>query len=236
MRTTKTLQEVYCQVLLCRGCNLSESCRSPIPLSQPVRSGGGTADGTYVVLGEAPGRMEDRQGKPFVGPAGQLLRANLKRVGLDPDLGYYLNVVSCWPKGSPSAESVKACRQNLYDQLAIANATNVLACGGVALSALLPRGRMEYCQGASIPAHGKLIMPVYHPAFILKSNTQREMGWRSQLAKFYMQVKYGERYMPAHCLYCNSAAKEATMVCYKHRQVFREDRTWKQAVVQDRLF
>lgn len=91
--------------------------------------------GGIVVQNEAPGMYEDRDGKPYIGPAGQLLRSEIRRAGADPESWAYLYTVSCWPHDvKPSMEQLRACRPNLDDQLDLLDPTWVVISGSTALS------------------------------------------------------------------------------------------------------
>lgn len=138
------------QILSCTNCPLSSEV-TPVPFSGP-------SPNPFVVIGEAPGATENKRGEPFVGPAGQLLRRainfSMTKVTSswwtdDSDEvariheGYsdtfsYLNVVSCYPDGTPTRAHIKACAENLWGQLEVIQPSYGLLVGGVALSALVP--------------------------------------------------------------------------------------------------
>ena len=85
-----------------------------------------------AVLGEAPGRVEDEAGQPFVGPAGKLLRAAFRRFDLVPEEMAILNTVSGWPRGTPKQSHIDACEHNLWMQLRLIRPRYVLVLGSVA--------------------------------------------------------------------------------------------------------
>lgn len=118
------------QVAGCRACKLTAQCSGPVPFSAPAST-------RIMVIGEAPGAAEDKQGKPFVGPAGTLLRRELRRLGLDVESVAYANVVSCWPNRQPATPTrgeMEACRQNLVDQIAVVDPEFMLLTGATAVS------------------------------------------------------------------------------------------------------
>lgn len=135
--------QVRGQVLGCAKCGLRASCRAPVPFS-------GDNPSPIVVMGEAPGKEEDADGRPFVGPAGRFLR-----VALDGAMGKdgwnkecaYVNAVSCYPARTPTAEEVVACKDNLVSQLRLMEPWYVLALGGVAISAFWPKVRIGDMRG-----------------------------------------------------------------------------------------
>lgn len=124
---------IRAQILTCTNCSLSSQCRSPVPFS-------GMNPNPYVVIGEAPGKVEDDRGEPFVGPAGSLLRRAIDKVfkGEMSDYFSYLNAVSCYPPSTPTVKQVRACRDNLEGQLEVLRPRYGLVCGGTALGAFLP--------------------------------------------------------------------------------------------------
>lgn len=134
---------VRAQILTCRACDARDSCSNPVPFS-------GMNPASIVVIGEAPGATEDKQGEPFVGPAGRLLRRVIDDAfggrfvkeewgdeGVS-DYCSYLNAVSCFPGKTPTRKQIVSCSPNLWAQLDILRPSYGLLVGGVALSALVP--------------------------------------------------------------------------------------------------
>lgn len=218
-----TLNDVKAKVLTCVSCGLSQHCRSPIPISFKARHP------RYLVVGEAPGRIEDRQGEPFVGPAGTFLRRSLRRAGLSPLDGAYLNAVSCWPseQRTPQASEIDACRNNLHEQLAVMSPVHVLVCGSVALQALIPHATLTYAIGAPVNIHHKTLFAVYHPAYILRQRSALE-GWERDLRIFRSLVDSPECLSwddlnREHCLYCSSRRMPYDIVCHRHDKWLQQD-------------
>lgn len=131
-----------------------------------------------AIIGEAPGRQEDSRGEPFVGPAGKLLKAMMRQAEFDVDDVAWMNVVSCWPTReppTPKKEEQIACRNNLRDQVVASGALYVLLVGGIATRAW--RGDLTVSD-----VHGRcfiwggmwVVMPVYHPAAILRDATKKK--------------------------------------------------------------
>jgi uracil-DNA glycosylase family 4 len=180
----------------------------------------------------APGKVEDAKGVPFVGPAGVLLRNELRRQLIDPSAAYYINAVSCMPpQNKLRPEYLSACRQNLKDQLDIASdAKWILACGKVALEALLPHATPQ-TRGKAIRVHGKTVFGVYHPSYILQTPDRSAYGlWSGQLFIFGMMV-LGDVDSADHdvCAYCNDAAIQYSHACKKHMGWWKVDKQWKYA-------
>lgn len=148
----------------------------------------GNPDADLMVIGEAPGREEDMAGKPFIGPAGQLLDKMLASIGLTEETAYLTNVVN-WrlPKNrNPSAEDIELCRPFLNRHIELAAPKVILLVGGVSLSAMTDltgimkqRGQWQTVTiaGTEIPA-----LPIYHPAFLLRQPTLKKDAWRDLLA------------------------------------------------------
>lgn len=98
----------------------------------------GLAPSTVAVLGEAPGKVEDEQRQPFVGPSGLLIRELMGDIGLDPKLLAWTNVVHCFPNRTPTADEVNACRGNVEAELSFIHPFFCLVLGGVAVSHFHP--------------------------------------------------------------------------------------------------
>jgi DNA polymerase len=138
-----------------------------------------------MMVGEAPGREEDREGVPFVGPAGQLLDRMLGAIGLDRSGVYIANVVPWRPPGNrtPTVQEMELCLPFIRRQIELAAPDIVVMLGGSAAAALTgtkdgilkARGRWtEYGAGArTIPAVATL-----HPAYLLRTPLQKRLAWR----------------------------------------------------------
>jgi DNA polymerase len=145
--------------------------------------GSGNPRAELVCIGEAPGADEDVQGKPFVGRAGQLLTKMLQAVGLDRDRDCYIaNIIKCRPpqNRSPESEEIAACEPFLRAQLATIQPKVILALGSFAAQTLLrtkePIGKLR---GRIFPYHSMLLIPTFHPAFLLRNPGQeyRRQAW-----------------------------------------------------------
>ena len=167
----------------CPRCKLSQSRTT-------VVFGSGNPSATLICIGEAPGADEDAQGKPFVGRAGQLLTKMLQSVGLDRDRDCYIaNIVKCRPPGNrnPESDEIAACEPFLRAQLATIQPKVILALGSFAAQALLrtkePIGKLR---GRVFPYHTMILIPTFHPAFLLRNPGQefRRQAWEDlKLAK-----------------------------------------------------
>lgn len=158
------------QILRCRNCSLCEVGSGPVPFV-------GKGDERLLVVGEAPGAVENEQRRPFVGPSGQVVRKWLTEAGMNPlDCGY-MNVVSCYPCRTPTGKEVEACAPNVTAQMNLLRPSYVLVLGGVALSALCPvKTRITEAAGFFFRPrwNGALqtsvwAMATYHPAATLRN-------------------------------------------------------------------
>ena len=146
----------------------------------------GTPQGRVLFIGEAPGRDEDRLGKPFVGRAGQLLDKMLASIGLDRARNAYItNVINWRPPDNrdPTPEEAAACLPFLRRHIELANPGVIVLLGAVAARHVMgvsegimkSRGRwLEYNVG------GKMVpvMPTLHPAYLLRQPAHKKLAWR----------------------------------------------------------
>ncbi len=149
----------------------------------------GNPEADTMLIGEAPGAQEDRQGKPFVGPSGQLLDRMLATIGLDRTKVYITNVIYWRPPGnrSPTAAEIAICQPFLERQIELIRPKLLVFVGGIAARALLGmtqgvtklRGRpFTYStrQDGDIPA-----IVMFHPAYLLRQPAQKRFSWRDLL-------------------------------------------------------
>ena len=153
----------------------------------------GAADARVVVVGEAPGAEEDRAGRPFVGPAGQLLDKMLGSIGLDRTKVRIINTVPWRPPGdrAPTEAEVAVCLPFLLRHIALVRPRAVLLLGAVAARAVLPepeRGLgIRRLRGAwrqvEIPGLAAQVpcLPSYHPAYLLRMPSAKAEAWRDLL-------------------------------------------------------
>lgn len=148
--------------------------------------GVGRRDADLLVIGEAPGADEDRQGEPFVGRAGQLLNAMLRGIGFSRSDVYIANILKCRPPQNrdPKPEEQRTCAPFLQRQLALLEPRVILAVGRVSAQWLLdsdsPIGRLR----GRVHTHGHSQIPVvvtYHPAYLLRSPEAKSKSWQDLL-------------------------------------------------------
>ncbi len=157
----------------CTRCRLAEGRRT-------VVFGTGNPDADLMFIGEGPGAEEDRQGLPFVGPAGQLLTRIIGAIGLARGDVYIANVVKCRPPGNrdPQPDEVAACRGFLEEQVRLVAPRVLVALGRIAAQTLLgnelPVGRMR---GSWHRVFGVPLRVTYHPAALLRNDALKRPTW-----------------------------------------------------------
>lgn len=173
------------------GCTLCELHRSR---TQTVFGVGNTA-ADWMIIGEAPGADEDRQGEPFVGRAGKLLNNMLLAIGLEREQVFIANILKCRPPNNrdPAPDEVTKCEPYLNKQIEMIAPSIILAVGRVAAQNLLkidtPIGKMRG-QRYTHPATGIPVVVTYHPAYLLRSPREKRKVWED--LKLAQQV-YQER-------------------------------------------
>ncbi len=144
--------------------------------------GVGDTAARWLIVGEAPGAEEDRQGEPFVGRAGQLLNAMLQAIGLDRTSVYIANILKCRPPGNrdPLEAEMAQCLPYLESQIALLAPQLILVVGRVAAQRLLgtqtPLGRLRL----QTHRYGEAKIPLivtYHPAYLLRTPADKRKAW-----------------------------------------------------------
>ena len=170
------LEEIKNKCLNCRKCGLCNT-RTNIVFSD------GIPNQKLMLIGEAPGFYEDKQGKPFVGKAGQLLDKIFASVGLSREKDVYIcNTIKCRPpeNRNPLPDEKAACWEYLKAQIDIIRPKIILLCGNVAVQSILgdiggiTKIRGKWYQGGE-NVHGAKLMPIFHPSYLLR-NDSREKG------------------------------------------------------------
>ena len=150
----------------------------------------GQAQARVMIIGEAPGRDEDMQGKPFVGRAGQLLDLMFRQIGLSrdaPDAGaalYITNVLPWRPPQNRDPEPAEMAMMMpfLHRHIALVDPDIIVAMGNHACDALLGRKGITRLRGAWSEAVGKPVLPMFHPAYLLRSPSAKRDAWADLLS------------------------------------------------------
>jgi len=163
-------------VAACQACSLWQARTQTV-------FGVGDRQADLMIIGEAPGADEDRQGEPFVGRAGQLLNLMLAAIGLGRDQVYIANILKCRPPGNrdPLPEETLRCQRFLLRQIALIRPRVLLSVGRISAQTLLRtdtaisrlRGRWYEFGPGKTP-----LMVTYHPAYLLRSPEQKGRAWQ----------------------------------------------------------
>ncbi|MGB5627325.1 MAG: uracil-DNA glycosylase [Woeseiaceae bacterium] len=165
--------ELRARVTGCTRCSLSKGRTNTV-----FGVGNPTAD--WLIVGEAPGAEEDRRGEPFVGRAGKLLDEMLRAIGQSRESVFIANILKCRPPDNrdPKQEESDACRPYLERQIELLQPRIILAVGRIAAQNLLgsndPVGRMR---GRPHDLGGIPLVVTYHPAYLLRSPSQKSKSW-----------------------------------------------------------
>jgi len=142
--------------------------------------GEGSPGAKLVFVGEAPGEEEDKQGRPFVGRAGQLLTKIISAMGLAREDVYICNILKCRPPGNrnPKEDEIATCEPFLVKQLEAINPEIICALGTFAAKTLLrTEAPISSIRGKFHEYHGRKLMPTYHPAYLLRNPEAKKPVW-----------------------------------------------------------
>ncbi|NPV03250.1 MAG: uracil-DNA glycosylase [Syntrophaceae bacterium] len=160
---------------------LGDCARCPLHRSRKnLVFGEGSARARLVFVGEAPGEEEDRQGRPFVGRAGQLLTKIINAMGLAREEVYICNILKCRPPGNrnPKEDEIAACEPFLVKQIEAIDPEIICALGTFAAKTLLrTEAPISAIRGRFHDYHGRRLMPTYHPAYLLRNPDAKKLVW-----------------------------------------------------------
>ncbi len=183
MNTESKLREIEERIRNCRRCELWKYRKNAVP-------GEGNPKAKVMFIGEAPGRNEDEQGRPFVGKAGKLLDEIIEFWGFRREEVYITNVLKCRPPNNrdPREEEIRACSIYLDEQLKIINPKVIVCVGRFAMRWIfekfgIPPKSITAVSGECIEKNTlfgkKYIMVIYHPAAALWRGDMKERLWES---------------------------------------------------------
>jgi len=158
----------------CRRCPLSSGRKT-------IVFGEGSPEARLMFVGEGPGADEDREGRPFVGRAGQLLNRMINAMGLDRSQVYIANVVKCRPPGNrdPEPVEIQTCLPFLQAQINVISPEVIVGLGRIAVGSLLGRKiSLTKTRGSFYYVNGIPVMPTYHPSFLLRKEPERK--WKAE--------------------------------------------------------
>ena len=157
-----TLEEVARRVRICTDCPLSNSRTNAVP-------GEGPPHAQLMFIGEGPGYQEDRQGRPFVGPAGRFLEELLASSGIKREDVFIANMVKCRPPDNrdPLPSEISACSKYLDRQIELINPKLVVTLGRFSLAKFFPKESISKVHGRVRKLQGLNVYPMMHPAAAL---------------------------------------------------------------------
>ncbi len=156
------LDELYNQIRACTKCDLAKGRTNAVPGEGPERA-------EIMFIGEAPGFHEDRQGRPFVGAAGQYLDELLALIGMKREQVYICNVIKCRPPQNrdPQPEEMNACRPYLDKQIELIKPKVIITISRFAMARWFPDKKISEIHGKPKKVGDLVVLPMYHPAAAL---------------------------------------------------------------------
>lgn len=170
----------------------------------PLASGGttmviyrGNPEADLMIIGEAPGPEENRLGKPFVGRSGQLLDKILNAADFDPEQDVFItNAVYRMPPGvggksfrKPTTEEIEAYKPYLMEMIRLVDPLIMMLSGNVATQSLLGKTGITKLRGEWHKWHGRWVMPIFHPAYLLRNPTRKPDGPKALMWEDFKEVR-----------------------------------------------
>ena len=165
-----SLAELAREVSVCQKCPLGRVATRGVP-------GEGSADAKIMFIGEAPGYHEDQQGRPFVGPAGQLLEEMLRTIGLTRRDVYITNILKHRPPGNrdPERNEIEACNEYLDRQIALVRPRLICTLGRYSMAKFFPPKSMRELHGRTARYGDATCYALYHPAAALRDPRVKDL-------------------------------------------------------------
>lgn len=162
--------ELYDVIRSCTLCALSSTRTNAVP-------GEGPLNAEVMLIGEAPGANEDKQGRPFVGAAGNFLTELIEAAGLKRDEVYICNVLKCRPPGNrdPLPGEMEACNEYLELQIDMVDPLVIVTLGRFSMSRWFPQQAISRIHGIVREFDGRFVVPMYHPAAALHQGSLRQV-------------------------------------------------------------
>lgn len=178
-----TLEAIANEVRRCTLCKLSEGRTNAVP-------GEGSSFAKIMFIGEAPGRSEDEQGRPFVGTAGKLLTEALHEAGLVREEVFITNVVKCRPPNNrvPAEEERSACRPYLERQIKLINPKIICILGRTAYESLLEGKSITSNRGKVVRYGNRFYFLTVHPAAVIY-NPELKSLFKNDIVKLVVELK-----------------------------------------------
>jgi len=172
------LTDLYKKIRTCQQCVLAQGRTNAVP-------GEGPEDARILFIGEGPGFHEDRQGRPFVGAAGQYLEELLGQIGLKREQVYITNVIKCRPPGNrdPEPDEIAACKPYLDRQIDLIRPQLVVTLGRFSMQRYFPGASISRIHGQPRRVGNVIYYPIFHPAAAL-----HQPRWRVVLEEDMLRI------------------------------------------------
>jgi uracil-DNA glycosylase family 4 len=182
-------EDLYGRIRTCTACALAKTRTLAVP-------GEGPLDADVMFIGEAPGANEDKQGRPFVGAAGNFLSELLAAAGLRREEVYICNVLKCRPPSNrdPQLAEIEACRDYLDEQIDLVDPIVLVTLGRFSMARYFPNQAISHIHGKPRESAGRYYVPMYHPAAALHQGSLKNV----MLADFEELRRLLERVRPGN--------------------------------------
>ena len=189
-KTQESLQMFEESVQVCCKCSLGKTRHQLV-------FGTGNSESNLMLIGEAPGEDEDKQGKPFVGRAGQLLDKMLKAIDFQRSEIYIANIIKCRPPGnrSPNSKEIENCLPILLKQIQLIQPKMIVTLGRIAAQTLLGTSQsINQLRGQIHDLNGIFVLVTYHPAGLLRNEQWKRPAWDDlQTLRKYYDTHVGDK-------------------------------------------
>jgi uracil-DNA glycosylase len=164
-----TLTDLYKEMAGCRLCEIAKTRTKVVP-------GEGSENAEILFIGEAPGYHEDQMGRPFVGPAGQLLDKLLTSINLKRHQVHIANVIKCRPPNNrePTPEEIENCSPWLDKQIELLKPKMIVTLGRYSMAKFFPGKTISKIHGTGVKINGIIYFAMYHPAAALHQQSLRD--------------------------------------------------------------
>lgn len=163
------MDELEKSIINCKKCKLCQR-------RQNIVFGEGNTNTKVMFIGEGPGGDEDKEGRPFVGKAGQLMNKAFDVVGIKRENVYIANIIKCRPPQNrdPELDEIEACINYLRNQVMIIKPQIIVLLGRISLQNIVGKEyKITASRGKWIEKKGRLYMPTWHPAALLRDETKK---------------------------------------------------------------
>jgi uracil-DNA glycosylase len=188
--SSDSLEKIASEVIGCPLCKLSRSRINAVP-------GEGQLSSKIILIGEAPGKNEDEQGKPFVGPAGRVLNQALEKADIKRDEVFITNVVKCRPPGNrvPENDELSICKQYMYREISLIAPKIICILGSTAYSSILGGKSITKNRGKIVERNGLKYFLTIHPAAAIYNKDLRSVLNNDllKLSKEIKKIEYNSR-------------------------------------------